>query len=183
MLHLTNSTRSIYFSAAFKIDFANSAIRSDLNKTFIAQFVSNWLRLIRSVIRWKINTAARRWDASADEFIRAENNKNALVIATRAIALILVCTYLRRIDRSRNPRSPSSFPRVRFILTFIHLARLLADTSIRSNRAHTYTLYTHVIPYMCIYDFSMCTSSFPAPLCRSRSSKFPCFSASLTRHY
>lgn len=87
------------------------------------------------------------------------------MIATRAIALISL--YVRRIIRSRNQSRVLS--RVRFYSTFIH-ARLLADAVfVRQNtHIHIHTRYT----YMCIYDFSMCTSSLPAPLCRSRSSNF-----------
>lgn len=72
---------------------------------------------------------------------------------------------MRQIARFRNRLRVLS--RVRFILpsTFVYLR-----TSIRSTeRIHIHTCY---ILYMCIYNFSMCTSLLPAPLCRSRSNNF-----------
>ena len=98
--------------------------------------------------------------------LRAENNTNALVIASRAIALI--SSYMRRIDQSRK-RSRVFSSRARFILPSFTLVYLRTPYSFdRTHTLHIHTCYA----YMCIYDFSMCTSSFSAPLCHSRSSNF-----------
>jgi len=80
--------------------------------------------------------------------LRAENNTNALVIATRAIALI--SSYMRRIDQSRN-RSRVLSSRAHFILPSFTLVYLRTPYSF--DRTH-YT-YTHVIP-ICIYTIFRC---------------------------